>query len=68
VKVTFDLTQEYVSLGEAALNAGVTPAAVALAAREGRIEFVATPLGRLFPLEAVEEYAQEREARLRGER
>ena len=53
---------------EAAERIGISVQAVDRAARRGRLEHVWTPLGRIFPSDAVEQYAQEREARLRGER
>jgi predicted site-specific integrase-resolvase len=62
------LLDAYLAPSEAAERIGISVQAVDRAARRGRLEHVWTPLGRIFPIEAVEEYAQEREARLRGER
>jgi hypothetical protein len=57
---------EYTSLSGAARRIGVSAQAVDGAARRGRLSYVVTPLGQIFPIEAVEEYAAERETRLRG--
>ncbi len=62
--MSINLLNRYLSPSEAALLVGITPQAVDRAARRGRLEHVWTPLGRLFPVEAVERYAAERQARL----
>ena len=60
------MNQEQLSPGQAARLLGCSTEYVRKLARTGRLPYTMTPLGRLFPSEAVEELARRRGVAQRG--